>query len=364
MRLFILLLAAALVLASNSTAFGYLDIHTTGSSIPGLSARTLGFGGVRSMGLGDGSCLMTNPAGLGRLEGTRAGLAVGPEIGRDFMLDSLGQHETNWLSFSNLFAAVTFDPSERVGAGVAFAKVSDFTYQSSHYLFSFQPGQTSALRESRELNVAGGLYEAVGGLSYAPREWLALGASAGTRFGSASYDSTFRDYDEPQNDTTVTWKRDFSGFCWNAGLEIPLSSALLGLSWSSGGNDYRNSRLAAGGMLYFDSNRSGAFGCEIEVEDPGDRNATYVRFFGYGFTSDSFEIRGSLNFSDPQYEETETDVILGLSLGVGVHLRGLTLDGGVSWSSFGRDAGFIGPGTPEELKASRALVSFGTTLVL
>ncbi len=348
--LFLVLLPAV------SLGFGYLDLHGSGSPLPGFSARSVAFGGMRSMGLEDGSSVLTNPAGMCRAPGSVVTVSIGPGIGSAMVLDSLGESENNWLSLSTLFAGITVPVSPDLSVGAAVGKVTDFSFDYTHYTYEFGTG--SFLSEIRDLNVSGGMYESVGALSYTLTDWLNMGMSAGLRFGSASYDSSYTDKNNPENDTTLTWQRDFSGFCWHGGIELPFKSALIGLSWASEDDDYP-ARAAAGGLLYTDETRRGFVGAEVELGDPGGRNSMDIRLFGSTFLYETFEILGSLNFGSPNYENVETGTSLGLSLGAGVHLGRVELDAGFSWASLGRDSLSLVPGKPDELKDSQVLISFG-----
>lgn len=359
-NMMIILSCILVLLPSSALCFGYLNSHTSGSPLPGFSARSTGLGGVRSIGLGDGSCLLTNPAGLHRTEGTLFSLSIGPGIGTEIIMDSLGKHNNNWITLGNLFAAMKFQLDPQLNAGIGFGKVSDFSYFGTHYTYDFQSGHEQDLSETRELTVHGGMYESVAGLSFSASDWINLGLSSGFRFGSVSYDSSYTDIEDHENDTLITWKRDFSEFCWHCGIEIPLNSALIGLSWASEGDAY-DARAALGGLLYLDDNKRNAMGGEVEVGDPGGINSIYARIFGFGFPSSSFELRGSVNFAMPNYEEVESSMILGLSLGTGIYLGDVILDGGIAWYSCSRDSVFLGVGRPDDISDSQALISFGIT---
>lgn len=340
-----------------SAGFGYLELSGSGSPLPGFTARAVALGGMRSMGLNDGSSILTNPAGLSRTGETVISISIGPGIGGASVLDSLGESDNNWLSLATAFAGVSMPLSPRFGIGAAVGKITDFSYDYTHYTYEFGIGQ-SHLTEIRDLSVTGGMYEALGGLSYSPVDWLDVGMSAGMRFGSASYDSAYTDKEDPDNDTTFAWKREFSGFCWHGGVEIPLETALVGFSWASEDDDYP-ARAAVGGRVSFGDEPASTFGAEVEIGDPGERNSTDVRLFGSTFLYETFEIMGSLSFASPNYENVETGSSLGLSLGTAIQLGRIELDAGFSWASLGRDSLFLVPGEPDELKDSQVLLSFG-----
>lgn len=360
MKSMMILSCALVLLASSALSFGYLNSHTSGSPLPGFSARSTALGGVRSIGLGDGSCILTNPAGLHRTEGTLFSLSIGPGIGNEIISDSLGEHPNNWITLGNLFAAMKFQLDPRLNVGIAFAKVTDFSYLGNHYTYEFQQGDEDNLTEIRELTINGGMYESVAGLSFSASDWINLGLSAGYRFGSVSYDSSYTDVVAHENDTLIAWQRDFSELCWHCGIEIPLNSSLIGISWASEGDAY-DAKLALGGLLYLDDEKNSAMGGEVELGDPGEKNSIYGRVFGFAFPSSSFELRGSLNFIMPEYEEAETSMIIGLSLGTGVYLGDIILDGGIAWYSCSRDSVFLGVGRPDEISDSQAMISLGIT---
>ncbi len=360
MKSMIILSCTLILFASSALCFGYMNSHTSGSPVPGFSARSTALGGVRSIGLGDGSSLLTNPAGLHRTEGKLFSLSIGPGIGNETISDSLGEHPNNWITLGNIFAAMKFQLDPKLNAGIAFAKVTDFSYLGNHYTYVFEQGHESNLTEIRELTINGGMYESIAGLSFSASDWISLGLSAGYRFGSVSYDSSYTDVVAHENDTLITWERDFSELCWHCGIEIPLKSALIGLSWASEGDAY-DSRLALGGLLYLDEAKRGAMGGEVELGDPGETNSIYARIFGFAFPSDSFELKGSVNICMPKYEEVESNMILGFSLGTGIHLDDIILDGGIAWYSSARDSVFLGSGRPDDISDSFALISLGVT---
>jgi len=359
MKRYFLLMWLLIMLPAAATAFGYLDARGSGTAVAGYSARGVSLGGVRSIGLGDGSCTLTNPAGLVRLPGALLSVSIGPGIGNETVLDSLGQQDNNWISLSTLFAAATMGLGQDLTAGISLGRTTDFSYEGINYIYQF--GQSAQLEEIREMKVTGGFFESAAGLAYRPAPWLSLGASGGLRFGSVSYDSSFTDNDQPQNDTTVTWEREADGFTLHAGAEILLNSSVIGLSWASG-DDNIDARGAAGALLYLDENRRGAMGAEVELMDPGDRNGTVFRIFGIVSPYESLDFRGCLNFSMPNYENLDTGTIMGFALGTGVYLNRVTLDGGLSWTSSSRDSIFIGTGVPDDISDSNVLISLGMTL--
>lgn len=345
-----------LLLPAAAYCFGYLDAAYSGTAIPGYSVVSLGLGGVRSIGLKDGSSALTNPAGLARGAGTRISLSIGPGIGNETVLDSLGEDKSNWISFANLFTGARFRLNPNLSLGLALAKITDFSYDGIHYTYEF--GLQTELTEIRKLRVTGGAYESALGLAFTPTGWMNLGFSAGMRFGSASYDSTYEDVENPVNDTTLTWEKELDGFSWHAGIEFPLAAGLVGVSMASE-TDYCASRLAAGGILYLDDIRRGGIGGELELVDPGGRNAYNARIFADFYPSNSFEIRSALFFGDPAYENIETELSKGFAVGTGIHLGDIVLNGGVSWSSSSRDTLTLGGGSPEDASISKALLSFG-----
>ncbi len=349
-------ISVLLLLPALATAFGYIETMGPGTPLPGFTARGLSLGGVRSMGIGDGSAMLTNPAGLSRTEGLTLTASIGPGIGSAIATDSLGQKEYNWLSFSSLFASIAVPVTDKLVLGTATGRVTDFSYDFTHYTYEFFLG-TLEITDIRDLHVSGGMYESVGAVSYRATDWLHLGASAGLRYGSANYDSTYTDNEDPDNDTTAVWKRDFNSFCWHGGLEIPLEAAIIGLSWASEDDDYP-ARAAVGGLLYTNESRRDAVGADVEIGDPGGTNSTVIRFFGEYYPSVKFQMRGALSFETPNYENLETGTSIGLSVGTGLTFGNIQLDSGVSWSSLGRDSLFLVEGNWDELKDSRALISF------
>ncbi len=340
-------------------AFGYVDAHGNGSGIPGYNAVSLALGGARAIGFGDALSVLTNPADIYRIPGTSISMSIGPAVIREMVEDSLGKHDRTWMALGNLSAALKLQVSPEFAVAAGVARISDFSYDGIYYDYDQDPGPAyGQIIEVRELKVTGGLYESAAGLAWRPATWLNVGLSGGLRFGSVSFDSTFTDRRDPENDTLVSTSFEESDFCWHGGVVLPLGLSRLGLSYASA-SDHYDARIAGGALLYTNDSRQGAFGAEVEMIDPGDTNALLIRVLGQFTPSTNFTVRGSLFFGDRGDEIDREE--LGIALGTGISFGKLTLNGGFSWSSVDREALAFGYEAPEDIKDSPSIVSVGLT---
>jgi len=347
------------LLPGSASAFGYLDAHGNGTVLPGFSAVSIGLGGAKAVGFGDALSVLTNPADIYRIPGTSLTLSVGPGVIREMVEDSLGKHDRTWMTLANLSGGAKFQAGPSIAVAAGIAAVSDFSYDGMHYTYDDDPGpQYGQITEVRHLRVTGGLWESAAGVAWRPATWINVGVSAGLRFGSVSFDSTFEDRTDSLNDAEVSWTIEESAPAWHAGIALPLDLARIGVCWASG-TDHFDPSLTAGALLYTDDARQAAFGAEAEIADPGDANALTVRILGQFLPSPGFTVRGSFFFMD-RADEVEREG-MGLAVGTGIALGKITLNGGFSWSSVDRSAVAFGYEAPEDIKDSASLLSVGLT---
>lgn len=346
-------LVLLLVIPGITSAFGYLDANGNGTSIPGFNAVTMGLGGARAIGFGDALSVLTNPADIYRIPGTTFTLSIGPGILTESFEDTTGYHDFNWIALSNLSAAMKFQVSPKLALGAGIARISDCSFEGTYYDRDALSGD---IIEDFELVSSGGLYETAAGFSWHLQNWINIGLSGGLRFGSASYDSTYVDRLNHENDTTVSIEWNESDFCWHAGIMIPLSMTSIGISWASA-TDHYDARIAAGVLLYTGELKQGALGIEVEIVDPGDASNLEGRLIGQVSQSNSLTFRGALSIID-RNEEVESRGI-GLSFGTGIAFGRVTLNGAFAWSSLTRDSFAYSEWEPIGIKLSQSLLSFG-----
>ncbi len=346
-------LALLLIIPRITSAFGYADANGNGTSIPGYNAVTMALGGVRAIGFGDALSVLTNPADIYRIPGTTFTMSIGPGVISESFEDSTGNHKYNWISLSNLSAAMKFQVSSRLALGAGIARISDFSFEGKYYE---RDDISHDIIEDFELVSSGGLYESAAGFSWHPDSWINIGLSAGLRFGEASYDSTYTDRVHHENDTTVSIGWNESEFCWHAGIMIPLSMTSIGISWASA-TDHYDARIAAGALLYAGDSKQGALGVEAEIVDPGGANILEGKFIGQLSPSSSLTFRGALSFIDGNAEIESQG--LGLSFGTGIAFGRITLNGAFSWSSITRESYAFSLEDPIDIKVSQSLLSFG-----
>jgi len=351
----VLISALVLLLSIPCTvsAFGYADANGNGTSIPGYNAVTLAFGGARAIGFGDALSVLTNPADIYRIPGANFTFSIGPGVLTESFEDTTGYHDFNWIELANLSAAVKFQVNPELAVGAGTARISDFSFQGKYYVRDDFSGE---IIESQELDAYGGLFEAATGISWHPESWINVGFSGGLRFGEASYDSTFEDRIDPENDTTVSTSWKESEFCWHAGIMLPLSLSSVGISWASA-TDHYDARVAAGAILYTGESKQGALGIEAEIVDPGGDNTLEARFIGQFNPSNSLTFRGALSFID-RNKDIESQGI-GVSVGTGIALGRVTLNGAFAWSSITRETSAFSAEQPIDIKLSQSLLSIG-----
>ena len=353
MRILLFSAFLLLIIPGLSSAFGYADAKGNGTSIPGYGAVSMGFGGIRAIGFGNALSVLTNPADIYRIPGTNLTMSIGPGVLTESFMDTTGFHDFNWIALANMSAAMKFQVSRKLALGAGIARVSDFSFEGRYY---DRDDITGDITETFELKSSGGLYESDAGFSWHPESWINVGFSAGLRFGETSYDSTYEDYSNHNNDTTVSSGWNESEFCWHAGIIMPLSLSSVGVSWASA-TDHYDARIAAGGILYTGELKQGALGIEAEIVDPGDAGNLEVRLIGQIMPSHSLTFRGALSFID-RNEDVESQGF-GLSVGTGINFGRLTLNGAFAWSSITRESLAFSAWDPVDIKLSQSLLSFG-----
>jgi len=361
MRISLIAVTLAVLVATPGvlSAFGYLDTNGNGTQLPGYNAISLGLGGAKAVGFGDALSVLTNPADIYRIPGTSFTVSVGPAVIREMVEDSLGKHDRTWITLGNLSGGMKLQVSTSLAFAAGVAEVSDFSYDGQHYTYDQEEGpEYGQIIEVRTLKVTGGLWESAAGFGWRPATWINVGLSGGLRFGSVSYDSTFEDRRDPENDTLVGWSLDESELAWHAGVALPLDLARIGLCYTSGGDHY-DASVAGGALIYTDDARQAAFGAEAELTDPGDANALTVRILGQFAASPGFTLRGCFFFMD-RADEVDREG-MGIAAGTSIGLGKVTLNGGYHWSSVDRSAVAFGYESPEDIKDSASIVSFGVT---
>jgi len=356
----IFLISVILITASNVSALGYFDSMRSGTALPGIDPISISLGGVRSIGIDGSMSILTNPSALTTAQGTSLSISIGPAIMNEVVEDSLGRHTKSWPVLADLSLAGGYRITNSLVLGIAFAKITDMSFEGQYYIPDMEPGPAyGEIIAVDELKVTGGLFESVAGVSWMPAEWLAVGLSSGVRFGEANYDSTYEDRVTPSSSSDSTWGWKDEELCWHAGVTLPFEMSSIGISWVSSGEHY-DSRITAGGMVYTES--QSFIGAEVEVIAPGDKNAIVGRLFGQVNPSETYVFRGALFFAD-RGDEVEREG-LGVSAGVGIALGQLSFNGAFSWSSTKRDSDTFGHDDMDLVKDSQSILSIGLSWIL
>jgi hypothetical protein len=318
---------AVLALPMESAAFGYGDSEGSGTDLPGIHAASLGLAGARAVGFGDAASVLLNPADIYRVPGRVLNVSGGGAVVTETMEDTTGKYSRNYASLGNACIAAKLDLTSEVSLAAGVARLSDFSYEGIRYFF-LDPVEQDELTNAESQESSGGLWEAAAGSAYKFGPVI-LGASAGVRFGSASYTFTETDYVE-QTQSDSSWSRDFgSEPCFHLGGMLPFGLSRVGASYTSGTDEYAD-RAALGAMIYTGSSNLGAFGGELEVRDFGGDTEYTGRVFGQYSPGDSFTFRlGTFITERPEMASAEK---LGLSLGGVIGLGRISLNFAYSWS--------------------------------
>lgn len=353
-------LAVLLSATGPAMSFGYEDALGIGTDLPGISPTTLALGGMRAVSYGEPACVMLNPAYLCRYSTTGLSVSVGPGIAKEQLDDSTGRHTRDYIALGQVGAAARIPLGGSFSAGAGIARITDQSYDGMHYIADdpVLPGKITGLETYRS---SGGLWEAVGGLSWRARRWLLLGVSAGPRFGSGKGEYEYDDWEGQDDSTyTVTWEE--SSVAVHAGVFVPFDLNSIGVSWTSGSDRYP-ARVAAGALLFSGSGLKGSFGGEVEIADPGEDQTITGRLMGAVSPSRQMELRGSFFFSD-RGGSAESRSRLGLSFGVGLTLGRALLEAAFSSSSSKRETTAFGFEGFEDITDRLSIFAIGLTLAL
>ncbi len=353
-------LAVVLAATRPVMSFGYEDALGIGTDLPGISPSTLALGGMRAVSYGEPACVMLNPAYLCRYSTAGLSVSIGPGIAKEQLDDSTGRHTRDYIALGQLGAASRVPLGSSFAAGAGIARITDQTYDGLHYIADdpVLPGKITGLET---YSSSGGLWEAVGGLSWRARRWLLIGASAGPRFGSGTGEYEYDDWEGEDDSTyTVTWEE--SSIAVHAGVFVPFDLNSIGVSWASGSERYP-ARVAVGALLFSGSGLKGSFGGEVEIVDPGEEQTITGRLMGAVSPSRQLELRGSFFFSD-RGGSAESRSRLGLSFGMGLTLGRAVLEAAFSSSSYKRETTAFGFEGFEDITDRLSIFAIGLALTL
>jgi hypothetical protein len=208
---------------------------------------------------------MLRGVGTLNLEGSTSALSWTEEV-----VDSTSTVQRSSRGLGSVSGAGAYRVSPDLVMAVGVAMVSDFQYDGTHFL----PEDPShpGIDVIETLISEGGLWEALGGASWSPADYLSAGVSAGLRFGEVSYDYTFDEKFTPEVDSTATWSWDLSEPCYHAGIVIGDDLISGGVTYTSGTTDRYYSRLCIAGRATAEHIGNTTMGFEGELIAPFDRN--------------------------------------------------------------------------------------------
>lgn len=261
-RLILLQLFIVLCFTGSSEGYGYHDALNMGNSIDVISIRSAALVGIRVFGSDGPAALFINPASLhsiDRFEGTISTSAIS---WTEEVVDSTSITQRSNQGLGSLSGAIAF----RVGSGIVLsggvAKVSDHQYDGTHYLPDDPSYPGIAIVEI--LEASGGLWEALGGLSWNLKDNLIMGMSTGMRFGQVEYNYMYNLYRTPETDSISNWSWETSDFCYHAGILFGDEATGIGASYTSG-SDYYLSRISIAGRARAEHIHNIRMGFEGEV---------------------------------------------------------------------------------------------------
>lgn len=326
---------AVLALRGPAPAFGYEDALADGTLLPGSGPFSMAFGGVRSTGLGDPSCLFLNPADLSRVSSSAFLVCVGPGIGHEVVDVGQGRSERSNLGLGPTEGCFRISLGQRAGLGAGITRVSDFTYDATQYVASdsLQPDQ---ITYSESFKSTGGLWEAAGGFGWRFVRWMSAGASLGTRFGGGSVDFAHDDW-VGEDDSLYSSDWSESSLCAHLGVSAVFGLNSIGVSYATSSDHYPDV-LSAGAMLFSGGEGSGMIGFEGEITDPSEAAQFTGKLFGSVSPDRTFSMRGSLLFGS-RGTSSEKRSVLGFGLGASVDLGKASMEGAFLSTRMAREEG-------------------------
>ena len=320
-----------------------------GVPFPGYDAVTIGLGGFRSVGFGDPMCLLSNPACISMRQGNSLlSLSAGPVISDIAFRDGTESHSDSWtIGLGDYSVGMKFPVLDEMGLGFAVSRTAVLPLRTIYYIpESFNGGGTS----EGSVEVKGEFSELALGCSWDAADWLSIGAAAGARLTSQTFDPSYAGTSGLI--THINYQE--SDLSFKAGVAIPLEQVTFGLAWEAEGS-FAESRLSIGGA--FDFTRDIKMGPEVEVASLDERNVYIGRMFGSVYPSGSMALRGGIFFNSAT--EAISRQGLGFSLGAGYEIGEFTVNGAFSWSPLKGDRDYYGYSGLESFSGTSSVVSVG-----
>ncbi|MFO8183271.1 MAG: hypothetical protein R6U39_03785 [Candidatus Aegiribacteria sp.] len=250
--------------------YGFHDALSYGNSIDVLSLRSAAMVGIRVFGSEGATSLFMNPATLHNVGRLNISASTSSMAWTEEVVDSTSVTQRSGSGIGGLTGAVAYriGPDLVFGAGVA--RVSDFQYDGTHFLPENPSHPGIDIVET--LVATGGLWEALGGVSWSLNDNMKAGVSGGLRFGEVSYEYAYDAKYTPVVDSTSVWSWDLSDACYHAGFVVGDDLMSAGASYTSGSEDRYHSKLSIAGRARAEHIGNTTMGFEGEIVSPFDRN--------------------------------------------------------------------------------------------
>ena len=243
-RMILLQLFILLCFAGSSEGYGYHDALNMGNSVDVISIRSAALVGIRVFGSDGPAALFINPASLhsiNRFEGT---VSISSVAWTEVIVDSTSVIQRSDKGLGSLSGAIAFRAGSDIVLSGGVAMVSDHQYLGTHFLPDDPSHPDVAIVEI--LESSGGLWEALGGLSWSLKDNLILGLSTGMRFGKVECIYILDHYYTAGPDSISMWSWENSDICYHTGILFGDEDTGIGASYTSGSDHYLSRVSVAG----------------------------------------------------------------------------------------------------------------------
>ncbi len=303
-----------LIVPAVCLGYGFQDALSYGNSVSTISVRSAALVGIRVFGSQGASALFLNPASLSNVNSFNMTASSSWVVWAEEVLYNGTEIQRSGVGIGSLTGAVALraGPGLVIGAGVA--KVSDHQYDGTHFLPEDPLYPEIDIIEV--LKAKGGLWEALGGVSWSFSDNFSAGVSAGMRYGEVSYEYVYDEKFTPDADSTSSWSWDASEACYHAGLTLTDNELSAGMCYTSGSSDHYYSRISIAGRARAEHIGNSTMGFEGEIIDPFNNN------YFVGKLSIEAPIRDNVNINaGVGFYEGKNMIRTGLAFSVGGNYR-------------------------------------------
>jgi hypothetical protein len=347
------------ILPSICFSYGYYDAFGNGTAYSGINSRSVSLAGLRSLSITDPSVIFLNPAELGLLHSMEITFSAGPIVWKEKVADSLWGDVKTGTFLGILSGAFSKDLGDRMTFGAGLSRISNNDYEGVK-LTIIDPSQVEEIDIAEIVLASGGLWEAVGGLSWQVNKNLLFGASAGVRFGSMKAEYIYDLLATQGIDSLITEEWEEKEFCYHLGVMIPGEDAALGICYASGSEHY-DPIIAAGARIRVEYLNNGDMGFEIEMSSRSDADWYTGRLFADVPFSRRINTHYGLTFTD---SNNSFKTGLGFSLGGSFRFEKTLMSFGYYWSTRSRLGGSFANESAHHMDDSSNILSLGLSFIL